>query len=205
MDVIGTDVTSRCHSNRYISIKRHNTASLLVLQQPNFSLYDLQLQSHCRIWHRVFWWDGINFSAHRTAGIFRLLQRFRDKLRFLYGLQETFPSARTAMPVPVPSEPRAQSTGVLSWTEGDRDVKLTLTPVYLLRLRVSAAVPLLLPACFHGVDSTQLYLFTYIPGNVSTFFQQPLQSHLLSYSFCMAVKCGFKKHERRKEAIQSAV
>ena len=36
MDVIGTDVTSRCHGNRYISIQRHNIASLLVPEQPIF-------------------------------------------------------------------------------------------------------------------------------------------------------------------------
>jgi len=43
MDVIGTDVTSRCHGNRYISIQRHNTASLLVLQQPDFFAVSLRL------------------------------------------------------------------------------------------------------------------------------------------------------------------
>jgi hypothetical protein len=41
-------------------------------------------------------------------------------MRFLYSLQETFPNARTAMPVPVPTEPPLQSTWVLSWAEGDR-------------------------------------------------------------------------------------
>ena len=41
-------------------------------------------------------------------------------MAFLYGLQETFPSARTAMTVPVPNEPPVQSTRVMSWAEGDR-------------------------------------------------------------------------------------
>jgi len=60
-------------------------------------------------------------------------------MRFLYGLQETFPSARTAMPVPVPTEPRVQSTGVLFWAEGDHTHSRLLAEVKGVWSRTSPA------------------------------------------------------------------
>jgi hypothetical protein len=101
------------------------------------------------------------------------------------------------MPVPVPIESPVQSTGVLSWAEGDRTLPLLLAEVKS-EWNCTSADPCMLswhgqdttlrfllyafmartghnftffPVCFHGVDRTQLYLlylFTYIPGNVST-------------------------------------
>ena len=75
-----------------------------------------------------------------------------------YGSQETFPSAPTVTPVPGSTEPPVRSTRVMSWAEDGRGVKLTLTSVYLPRLGVGGAIPLLPSVCFHGVDRTQLYI-----------------------------------------------
>jgi hypothetical protein len=72
------------------------------------------------------------------------------------------------MPVPVPTESRIQSTGVLFWAEGDRTHPRLLAEVKGVWSCTSAAPCML---SWRG-QLTQLYLFfylfTYIPGNVST-------------------------------------
>jgi hypothetical protein len=154
MEVIVTDVTSRWHRNRYISIQRHNNASLLVLQQPNFSLTICNFRATAES-DTVYSGGMASFIlAQRTAGIFGLLQRFRDKLwdfctvyRRLYLLHER--PCRFQCPPSLLFRVPGFCPG---WKA------TALTPVYLPRLKVSGAVPLLLPVCFHGVGRTQLYL-----------------------------------------------
>lgn len=89
-------------------------------------------------------------------------------MRFLYGLRETFPSARMAMPVQCPLSLVFRVPGFCSGRKATALTPRLLAEVKGVRSCTSAA-PCMLSWRGQLTQPCLFYLVTYIPGNVSTY------------------------------------